>query len=168
MGSRSSRQAAARQAGRRPQSRRMGRTLPASVVWAILRPTAVCATRAAKQFMSRSRHREGVGLPPCGGGAGQSAQSAEHVGTICVVVTELLANRCSRSTATVYCFRTVESASIGCNRPAGKLFAGGRVMFDQRLRKIRSSIRRAAVSEATQQGRRLSGARLLLLASQVR
>ena len=84
-------------------------------------PTAVCATQTAKQFMSHSRHRDGAGLP--------------LAGTDLRRCNGLFANRCWQSTAIVNRSRTVESACIGCNRPAGKLLAGGRVMSDQRRKK---------------------------------
>ena len=96
-------------------------------------PTAVCATQTAKRFMSHSRHRDGAGLPLAG--TASIGQSTQHVWYDLRRCNGLFANRCWQSTAQVNRSRTVESACIGCNRPAGRLLAGGRVMSDQRRKK---------------------------------
>ena len=115
-------------------------------------PTAVCATQIATRFMSHSRHRDGAGLP-LAGTASVDAISRERWYDLrrC---NGIVANRCWQSTAQVNRSRTVESACIGCNRPAGRQRAGGRVMSDQRRKKnsarntLRSDIGSAVIWSA--------------------
>jgi hypothetical protein len=80
-------------------------------------PTAVCATQIATRFMSHSRPRDGAGLPLAGTALMGSISSVWYDLRRC---NGSFANRCWQSTAQVNRSRTVESASIGCNRPAGK------------------------------------------------
>ena len=163
-GSRPSRRAAARrcrgQARHRLQSRGVVRPLPAPVPWALLRPPPFVRPRPPRDSCHTLVTETVPDYPSRG--LRRSAQSAEHVWYDLRRCNGFFATRCWRSTALVNRSRTVESACIGCNRPAGRLLAGGRVMSDQRRKKIRSSIRRGVVSD-----RRLSGARLLLLVSRV-
>ena len=106
-----------------------------AVAWGSVAPTAVCASKTAKRFMSHSRHRDGAGLPLAGGGASVGPNQQGHVWYDLRRCNGSVANRCWRSTATINRSRTVDSACIGCNSPAGRLLAGGRVMSDQRRKK---------------------------------
>src|SRR6476659_1928878 len=109
-------------------------------------PTVVCATQNATRFMSHSRHRDGAGLPAL----------------VCVVAADSLLIVAGEAHRQVNRSRTVDSACIDAIVLPGDFSLGGGSCLIRGAKKIRSAIRRGAVS-----GRRLSGARLLLLASRL-
>jgi hypothetical protein len=168
-GSDRSRRTAARRCRRQArhplQSRGVVRLLPAPVPWALLRPPPfvrpippsdschTLVTETVPDYPSRGLRR--------------SAQSAGRVWYDLRRCKGVFANRCWRSTTIVNRSRTVDSACIDAIVLPGDFSLGGGSCLIRGAKKIRSSMRRGAVLEAKQQGRRLSGARLLLLASRV-
>ena len=115
-------------------------------------PTAVCGTKIAKRFMSHSRHTPVTGTVP----------DYSLRGLICVIATNSLQIVAGEAQRQVNHSRTVDSACMDAIVLPGDHSLGGGSCLIRGAKKIQSAIRRGAVS-----GRRLSGARLLLLASRV-